>query len=284
MKIIDKIIYQYNKLTDRKIPYTIQGRINTFEIEVPYDHHLPIYQNKFKLYDKMLGKIAAIIYTNHGGKCIDIGANIGDTALAILAECNMEVLCIEGDPAFYNTLQKNTKNISKVTTYNAFVGDGNHTTGMVLEKSFGTGKLVKSDMTGVSTMSLEQILSSINMTDITLIKSDTDGYDFDILMSHKNFILMHKPSLFLEYDFFNTEDDHKALSVISFLIDMGYNFIIYDNFGNFMNCITKDHLQYFEYLNRFILSSKNNGGGIYYADIFATTDSNIFEQVKNINI
>ncbi len=282
--IKEKIIKHYNKLTNKKINYKIKGSLHEFDIIIPFDHHLPAYQSKFRLYDKMLGKIAEIIYKHQGGKCVDIGANIGDTALAILADSDMEVICIEGDQKFYEILQKNTKAISKITSIHAFVGKDGVDTGMALEKSYGTGKLVKSNTGTIKTQTLESLLQYQNLETISLIKSDTDGHDFEIIRSMKNILEKYRPSLFFEYDFFNDGDEDISLQIIGLLSQLGYNFVVYDNFGNFMSCISSEHLLHFSYLNRFINSSKKFGGGIYYADIFATVHLDILDKVRDIDL
>ena len=68
------------------------------------------------------------------------------------------------------------------------------------------------------------------------MKTDTKGFDFDILRQSLDFIHGSKPVIFFEYDPGLRPAGSKAgLDTIGALIDAGYSdFIYYDNYGNFL--------------------------------------------------
>ncbi len=62
--------------------------VGNYKINLPIDHPLKSYQNKYKNYDKKIGSIITHLEKNErNGIIIDIGANIGDTA-ALLRKNN----------------------------------------------------------------------------------------------------------------------------------------------------------------------------------------------------
>ena len=117
----------------------------------------------------------------------------------------------------------------------------------------------------------------VNVSDISLIKTDTDGFDFDILSGSMELISKHKPSLFFEYEINSAESNKKSLNLIKQLSDIGYKFIVYDNYGNFLSSVSTDFTPRFTEINAYIKSGTQNGGGISYVDVFATANNEIFD-------
>ncbi len=263
--------------------YTISGELCSFDITLPYASKLPEYQQLFKMYDRKIAKIAKLVYAHSGGTCIDIGANVGDTALAIRANTKMPLICIEGDAGYFSYLEKNILHADSISIVKSFVGKENETIKGDLIKVNGTGKIVtaNSGAKEIVFSSLSEILSqhTINPSDISLLKTDTDGFDFDILLGSKNFISEIKPSLFFEYEINTPASNQQSLELIAFLSGIGYKFIAYDNFGNFFSMIGADFVQRFTDINAYLKSCALNGGGIYYADIFATIDAEILTKL-----
>lgn len=260
--------------------YRIEGELTSIDITLPYNHKLPEYQRQFRMYDRKIARIAKIVYDKKKGACIDIGANIGDTALIIRTSSKIPVICIEGDAGYFSYLEKNTKNQRDITLVKCFVGKETETVKGSLVKVNGTGKIVGSEQQ-IDVLSLSDILAreKIDPAGITLLKSDTYGFDYDILMGSSKFISANKPALFFEYEINTAESHKKSLELIGFLSKEGYSFIAYDNFGNYMWRAGSDAAGRFHDLNTYITSCLRNGGGIYYADIFASTDPALIEEL-----
>jgi FkbM family methyltransferase len=276
-----------NKLKKREADpdfiYTIKGDIASIDVTLPYGHKLQEYQLKYKNYDKKLLKIAKAVYDSKKGVGVDIGANVGDTAAGIRASTKMPLICIEGDEEFFQYLERNTKNLEGITRVRSFVS-GEHTVkNAQLVKKEGSGRIVEQTdgSSKVSFSPLTEILSSINIKpeEISLIKIDTDGFDFDIILGSLNLISTYKPALFYEHEVNAPGAHEKSIEVNKALSAAGYKFIVYDNYGNFVSSITSDGEQRIEELNAFIRSGLANGGGICYADIFAVADEKIFQSI-----
>ena len=109
-----------------------------------------------------------------------------------------------------------------------------------------------------------------------LIKIDTDGSDFEILLSSMDIIKRVHPVLFYEHSLEHRNDSlGQSLEAISNLIAAGYKcFFIYDNFGNFMETISNDFVKRFVDLNRYIMSNMLFGRQVYYVDVCAFTGEN----------
>ena len=86
---------------------TVRYRIGSVELELPLSHELPFYRHDHPSYDRQLGAIAAAL----GGPVVDVGANVGDTAAAIREESGVPILCVEGDPTFFDLLERNAAKI-----------------------------------------------------------------------------------------------------------------------------------------------------------------------------
>ncbi|MGZ3884922.1 MAG: FkbM family methyltransferase [Bacteroidia bacterium] len=279
--MIGKLFNKKNNTADK--PYRIKGSLSEIEILLPPDHKLDFYQNMYKNYDRKLVAICKTVFEKTRGTCVDIGANIGDTAAGIRASTLMPLICIEGDPGFFSYLEKNTKQLMAITRVNAFVSGEKEIRNASLVRKEGSGRIRESGTGGekVSFLTLPEILGSIHvqLNDISLIKIDTDGFDFGIILGNAKFISEHKPSLFFEYEVNSPASHAQSLEVVRMLSGEGYRFIVYDNYGNFFSSITSDFQERFTELNAYIKSGLENGGGICYTDIFAVHDESLFNDV-----
>ena len=258
--------------------------VGDYRLKFPKKHKLPIYQMQYKNYDKALKSIIYSIekYSNKG-TIIDIGANIGDTAAYIRSFSTSRIICVEGDGLYLKYLKKNMKMLPDILIYPTFLSGRDRIAHYdVVRLGRGTAKLTQSDQDAGSSVinfvSLSEILrdNEILPDSLELIKIDTDGFDFDILLANEPIIKEYKPNLYFEYDInFNERNELDSLEVIKMLESLGYGFVIYDNFGNLMNIVENECEREFIKLNRYITSCRKNGGGIHYCDVFATRNQQI---------
>ena len=92
---------------------------------------------------------------------IDVGANIGDTALVLARFApGAKVLCVEGDARFMPVLKSNTSQISGVTIAQAVLSDRGSSVRGRFEEHGGTAHLIVDDA-GVSfqAQSLDDLLT-----------------------------------------------------------------------------------------------------------------------------
>jgi len=272
-----------NEETD--ILYRIEG----VDLILPKTHKLPEYQNSYKNYDKKLKIIIEQIELSipFKGVIFDIGANVGDT-LALIRPCTKSLIyCIEGDKYFLSYLRKNASLFKDVEIIDSYIsGDSEFIYGNI-ERNNGTARInlvgnKKNANNFVPSKKLYQIIQekNIDVKSIKLIKIDTDGFDFKIILGNKDLINNYKPCLYFEYDiFFNSNDEEYALEVMKLLEKNNYYVIIYDNYGNMLDILENNYYKKFRYYNHYLKSSRKYGGGIYYFDILATTQQKIFENI-----
>jgi FkbM family methyltransferase len=207
-----------------------------FKIELPSNHLLPHFQSTFLKYDKFLPHL--VKHFEDGGCVIDVGANVGDSLAAMVSvNSSLHYVCIEPDSHFFNYLKKNAELMKKaypelrIDLIQEFVGKELST--VHLEGSGGTKHAV-SDPTGpIISRELDAILAEIsNLEVVRLLKSDVDGFDYDVLNSARAIIKRHLPMIYFEcqYDF-QYQKESFAKCIVQ-LEASGYTFwTLFDNFG-----------------------------------------------------
>ena len=260
------------KTNNNSFFYSVMGQ----KIYAPPKHITYQYVESFKNLDVKLAIFAKYISNKYPNTAIiDIGANIGDS-LAIIKSSSPQtkVICVEGNEYFYTYLLKNAANYNNVICLNHFVA---HKSGAITvneNKYSGSTSYTETSGNGKTKQSvtLTEIIADNNIPECGLIKSDTDGFDFKILLSAIEVIELYKPVLFFEYDInWNHDDPADSLTLMNSLSNLGYVFIVYDNFGNYMKCIdiNTNVNNFFSDLNIYILQSRKFGGGYFYSDILA---------------
>ena len=102
-------------------------KIGRYFIRLPPRHLLDVYQESFKNYDKKLPVLAALLEGKYKSSMtiIDIGANIGDSAIALRNACNSPIICAEGNPEFLPILKSNLAAIPGIfRVIEKFIGPG----------------------------------------------------------------------------------------------------------------------------------------------------------------
>ena len=82
-------------LLDLPVTRTVQG----VTLRLPWSHRLPEYTRNFPTYGQNLVAVAAALATERVPplRVLDVGANVGDSALQILQATDCRILCVEGD-------------------------------------------------------------------------------------------------------------------------------------------------------------------------------------------
>ena len=262
--LINKIYKIFNLSKKYKYKY--------FSIYMPADHALPTYKKLNKNYDRFLPHLVKY-FKSAKYTVVDIGANVGDS-LAGMIEKNSKLnfICIEADNSFYDYLKKNLqiikKNIknAKIKIIKEFVG--NNVTNVFLKGKNGTKKAeINTNGGGIKCVPLDKILS--NESNIRLIKTDTDGFDYDVLNSSISIIKKNKPLIFFEYQFENKNKIYSYSKTFKQLEKIGYcDWVIFDNYGTII--LRTNQLKIIKQLTNYINLQNNLRGTrtIYYFDIF----------------
>jgi FkbM family methyltransferase len=263
-------------------------KYSNFSILLPPEHLLPTFQKYHNLYDRFL----PVLSTNlePASTVIDVGANCGDTLAGMYdRNKNLKFVCIEPDETFFGYLQNNILRI-KAIDKNAEIHAirslvGKTITGVSLEGSGGTKKAVMGNKKkSISSQSLDGILSCGTVSDIRLLKSDVDGFDYDVIDSAETIIASYNPIIFFECQFDYLFQKNSYEKTIVNLEAKGYTeWIVFDNFGEVV-LRTNDLQQIFHLFNYLwrqnVLRSTRT---IYYYDIltFTKKDNVLIDKVIN---
>ena len=214
------------------VPYSFAG----LEILMPKDHRLGIYQTLHPLYDRFLPHLAK--YLPAGSIVVDVGANVGDTLAAMyVSNTSLAFVCIEPDDEFFPILRTNAGRITSqdelvsITLIKSLVGAS--VTNVTLKGAGGTKKAVQTPGTsGIQSETIDDLLEIPPGKMLALLKSDVDGYDYDVINSAHNVIDSARPLLFFECQLDHAFQKTAYERLISELPTRGYNsFTVFDNFG-----------------------------------------------------
>jgi FkbM family methyltransferase len=267
-------------LLRRTAPSTKPYKIGKHTVLLNREHLLPEYQSRHRLYDRFLPIFCKLFdHTDHW--IIDVGANVGDTAVAVAQACRNPILCIEGDDAFFDLLKHNVDSLfgkreRPVHCVKALAGSGRFSG--FLKNDGTTAGLAPSDASGRRAAALDDLLSAVGapLTAIALIKVDTDGYDWDVILSARSILTASRPAIFWE-NYFSTIEQMRALEVLyQNLFDAGYRYFwVFDNYGNLMlrECGANNIVD----LNEYVWSQEFYGctRSIFYTDVLAVTDDKL---------
>jgi FkbM family methyltransferase len=170
-----------------------------------------------------------------GSFIIDIGANVGDTLAGIVSKnSKLKICCIEPDQGFLKYLNLNVESIvrrfpeTEITVLPYLIGK--EFSNLSLQGSGGTKHAIPGG--GVlQNVQLDEALQS-EAQRISLIKTDVDGFDFDVINSGFGRIATDLPLIFMEFYLQNKEDLAKYMKTSNELESLGYKkFVVFDNFG-----------------------------------------------------
>jgi FkbM family methyltransferase len=254
---------------DPSISVKIHGR----KLYMPLSHNLPIYVSRFKFYDTALTRISKFLRLKKKNLVyVDVGANIGDSILAINPQKKDSIIGIEPDPKFQKYLKKNLMNLDNVVIERIVCSSSSKKERVrILEKN-GTASIVMDDESGeMEKDTLDNIMKRNKLGKIDLLKVDTDGHDFEVLKGARETIKRYKPAIFFECDSFGNKDYvNDIFELFDFLISCGYmSIIMYDNFGYLFG---KYKLEDRETLKNFFFYQLNSD--FYYFDILVIDEKN----------
>jgi FkbM family methyltransferase len=250
-----------------------------FSISLPAGHLLPAYQERYRRYDRFLPHLTR--YVPGGGTVIDVGANCGDT-LAAMYDANgaLNYVCIEPDDTFFAYLESNVRTIRSVDKdvsvqlHKTLIGKEVHEA--ALAGSGGTKHAIVSTHTGdvkaIMSKTLDSFLSFPHMNKVQILKSDVDGYDYDVIDSAAQLLKEQSPILFFECHFGNAVQKAGYQKTISMLADLGYrDWVIFDNYGEVMlqTNQTEPLFQLLDYVDR--QNSRGAARTIVYFDVLSAT-------------
>jgi FkbM family methyltransferase len=230
--------------------------LGAYNLCLPLSHELPFYRRKFPDYAWNLGKVSFHARRKYPDlTMIDVGANIGDSVAIVHSYSDHPVLCLEGEPRFFQLLKENTRNLPAVEIEQTFIGAPGDHVGSI-DVRLGNAQVRLAPTPGQSTICTltEALARHPRFASAKLLKIDAEGFDCRIIASETNLLKKTKPILFFEYYPKSSElVGQKAFPVFTTLSSLGYSMIlIYQNLGRYFMSLTLDQLDALQDLHQFI--------------------------------
>lgn len=221
--------------------------VGTEPIILPPEHLLPYYQEDFPFYDRYFIEFLRKYSTQSPDLCvIDVGANVGDTALAVLSAApNAKVISVEGSPYFLKYLHLNVGNHPNVEIVEGFVTHKPGNWRLVSDRS--TGHLLEvganeARPTEVAYFTPTEILALAEKGTALIWKTDTDGYDIPILLGWFDEIVNACDVIWIEFDALgNLSDPTDVENLLRRISDLPQDVVVFDNFGHRISRVSASH-------------------------------------------
>jgi FkbM family methyltransferase len=215
----------------RKVVRDVQG----VRMVLPWSHRLPDYAAAGAKYGQNLVALARLLAETGPLTVMDIGANVGDSALQILHAADGKVLCVEGDTAYLEFLHLNVDDDDRIAVVEALLAVDDSSERTTAVRTGGTTRFVSGTaadaMPSVTPAALRAQFPEF--ANLRLVKSDTDGYDVSLVPAVAREWAHVHPVLFFEYHPYLTRlAGLDPLAVWPQLQDLGYTDIaVWDNGG-----------------------------------------------------
>ena len=224
--------------SDQPVVRHVQG----VKLEMPRSHLLPIYARLRPTYGQNLVELAAGLQAatpDEPIRVMDVGANIGDSALQIIARTDAQVLCVEGDPYWVRFLHANVDSEPNAVVAEVLLApDEADWSASSPVREHGTTRFVN-DAEGAPSQpmcSASELRSRFpDFEKLRLLKSDTDGFDPALVPAVASAWSDTRPVLFFEFDptlarLTGNDDPNKLWSDLA---GLGYDRLaIWDNAGD----------------------------------------------------
>jgi FkbM family methyltransferase len=158
---------------------------------------------------------------------LDIGANIGATTIYYANRFpDAKIYSFEPLLENYKILEKNTSNIENVSVFNYGLGKNDGFFDIYLtddEENFGgatmnnSGMHEKESIEKCEVRSIDTVLKELDISSIDLIKIDTEGAEFDILMNIPHGVIQQTKWITGELH------GNKDFALLHYIDDLGFN-------------------------------------------------------------
>ncbi len=174
-------------------------------------------------------------FVNEGDTVLDIGGNIGQTALFFSRKVgnNGKVISFEPFPKTFKRFEKNlslNKGIKNIKLEMVALGDSNEVLKMHSgnKGNSGQNRIIQqgadeSDAFEVKVMTLNDYIKQNTVDKIDFIKIDVEGFEYKALSGSNEIINKHKPKLFIELNDANLKQQgNSANQLLTMLGSWGY--------------------------------------------------------------
>ncbi len=260
---------------------------------MPAEHPLPGTLNDYPQYNRPLAMavcaLASCASRSEELAVIDVGANIGETVAVIEQKTpNVSYLCVEADEDIARICDFNHRDNPRVYTEQYFIGE--HEGSLVCLQDDGRAnpstKLVQEANVDETThhgrlVRLDAVAAPfVEAHGLSLIKVDTEGYDFSVLRSGGALIDRYKPALYFEWfpDLLIDLKEH-VWDGFDYLESLGYHhFVFFSSQGDYYCHLSKpDH-----FILRSLASTASQNKTLGYFDVFASTDGALCKKLVEL--
>jgi FkbM family methyltransferase len=219
---------------NRRVVREVQG----VRLILPWSHRLPDYTKGDSPYGQNLVRLAERLAGGGQIVVVDVGANVGDSALQIAHAADAIVVCVEGDPYYLDFLRANTAGDPRFQIEHALLVPDERSASVTMRpvRLGGTTRFVTGHTEeGAPAITAAELRQQHPCTErLRLIKSDTDGYDVALIPAMARVWQDLRPVLFFEYDPAITRTaGHDPLAVWTELANLGYRHVaVWGNGGH----------------------------------------------------
>ena len=221
---------------------SVKRAVQGVQLWMPLSHKLPYYTHLFPDYGQNLVELVDEMSREspYRFQILDVGANIGDSALQVLMRARVDVTCLEGDPFWQRYLRRNVGDRPDVQVIDAILSASPLDRALALRRADGTTQMLpgsramtrRHDLLMVADLADHLTLQS----PVRLLKSDTDGWDTSLIPALAEAFAATTPVLFFEFDPRLAEmTGSPTRSFWAELESRGYDLcVVWDNFGRLL--------------------------------------------------
>jgi FkbM family methyltransferase len=275
-KVLNYLGYDIVKVVPTPTPFLkkeVQVKVGNFELTLPTSNPLIITYTEQKDFATEISRLVNYVYDKYADLTfLDVGANTGDTVAVVKSAKDVPVISIEGDEFSYSYLKRNTAQFSNVTIFNNFLGEKKGAIEADLQKKGWNTTIVPGKGNGnkIDMITLDDLLTTNFpnnvVSQIKLLKIDTEGFDTIIIRGALNYIQAIKPVIYFEYNRDNMQAiNEDGLATIRSLESLGYKTILFfDDRGRFILSTDMADKETIQHLNDY---ADGKNGLIYYYNI-----------------
>jgi FkbM family methyltransferase len=245
--------------------------LHGYRLDLPDDHWLPQIRRQLPHYSENLGRLAAVVEQKYPCRgLIDVGANVGATAVIVRAHSSLPILCIEGSEIYYGILKNNTSRLDADVELECALVDS-ASVGRPGSLSVGFEPVTFPSNGDNGTTSRFARLDSIlarhpRFHTSKTLKIDTDGMDGRILEGTLEWIAAARPVLFWKHGIGRDPAvGGPGLDIFDRLLGIGYqSAVVFDNAGEFIEEVPLNARQQLADLSEYLPGGEQFSG---YCDI-----------------
>lgn len=299
LRTLARIANRFAKPVARRlgVRHVVKANLYGQTLVVPAEHPLATILKIYPQCNRPLGlaveAIAALSANNSAIVVVDVGANIGDT-VAIVEQrlpgiCSY--LCIEADENMAALCRLNNAGNDRVTVKQSFIGEEEGSLVRLEDDGRANPSTKLATMANVESgvphdrlVRLDTVVLPFARAHggLSLIKVDTEGYDFSVLRSGPTLLSRYSPALYFEwFPRLLAGLNEEVWSGFEFLEQLGYgHFVFFTSQGDFY-CEISDPDRFFL---QSLASVTQREGSFEYFDVFASTDEIVSNRIVELSI